>query len=33
MKNLKTNIYNLLVEASVAEEQAKKIGEKNIQKS
>lgn len=33
MKNLKANIYNLLVEAGVAEEQAKKLAKKACKKA
>ena len=33
MKNLKTHIYNLLVEAGVAEEQAKKLAKKTYKKA
>lgn len=33
MKNLKANIYNLLVEAGVAEKQAKKLAKKTCKKS
>lgn len=32
MKNLKANIYNLLVEAGVAEEQAKELAKKTCKK-
>lgn len=32
MKNLKANIYNLLVEAGVAEKQAKKLAKKTCTK-
>lgn len=32
MKNLKANIYNLLVEAGVAEEQAKELAKKTYKK-
>lgn len=33
MKNLKANIYNFLVEAGVAEEQAKKLAKKTCKKA
>ena len=33
MKNLKANIYNLLVEAGVAEEQAKELAKKTYKKT
>ena len=33
MKNLKANIYNLLVEAGVAEKQAKKLAKKTCKKA
>lgn len=32
MKNLKANIYNLLVETGVAEEQAKELAKKTYKK-
>ena len=32
MKNLKANIYNLLVEAGVAKEQAKELAKKTYKK-
>lgn len=32
MKNLKANIYNLLVEAGVAEKQAKELAKKTYKK-
>lgn len=32
MKNLKANIYNLLVEAGVAEEQTKELAKKTYKK-
>ena len=33
MKNLKANIYNLLVEAGVAEKEAKKLAKKTYKKA